>query len=312
MAQRPEDVHGTEVMEEKLALKTSMEFAYGTAQPMSPGVVRVVANNPGPFTFRGTNTYLVGTASLAVIDPGPDDPDHIKAVVAATGGRPVSHILITHAHRDHIDGAGLLKAATGAPTYAYGRRGGSAPDIGPAGKRYVNDEYAADHDIKHGDHLTGDDFDLEVIHTPGHAPDHVCFALAGRKLLFSGDHVMAWNTSVVAPPEGRMADYIASLELLMTRQDKLYCPGHGGRLEEPQRMVKAFLIHRRTRENSILEAIKNGKSAIEDIVPLIYPELSAPLRTAAALSVQAHVEHLIQRGLVVSASKASSSGLSPA
>jgi glyoxylase-like metal-dependent hydrolase (beta-lactamase superfamily II) len=195
-------------MKDTLALKTAMDCAYGSAQPMSPGVVRVVANNPGPFTFRGTNTYLVGTSSLAVIDPGPEDPVHIKAVVDAAGGRPISHILITHAHRDHIDGAEMLKAATGAPTYAFGRRGQSAPNIGPAGKRFVNTDYVADHALHHGDRVKVDDVELEAVHTPGHAPDHLCFGLVGRKLLFSGDHVMAWNTSVVAPPEGvaRIAD----------------------------------------------------------------------------------------------------------
>lgn len=287
-------------MENKPALKTTMEGDYGSAQPMSPGVIRVVANNPGPFTFRGTNTYLVGTAELAVIDPGPDDPAHIEAIIRAANGRPISHILMTHAHRDHIDGAHRLKAATGAPTYAYGRRGASAPDIGPAGKRYVNDEYVADHQLADGDRVMGDDFELEALHTPGHAPDHLCFSLTGRKLLFSGDHVMAWNTTVIAPPEGRMADYLASLELLMRRTEKLYCPGHGGRLEEPQRMVKAFLIHRRSRELSILEAIRDGKRNVGEIVPLIYRDLDQKLDTAAALSVLAHVEHLIERGLVKS------------
>jgi glyoxylase-like metal-dependent hydrolase (beta-lactamase superfamily II) len=298
-------------MEYKLALKTSMEFAYGTGQPMTPGVVRVVAKNPGPFTFRGTNSYLVGTLSLAVIDPGPDDPDHVSALVAAAGGRPISHILITHAHRDHIDGAERLKAATGAATYAYGRHGASAPDIGPAGKRFVNDEYSADHQVAAGDIIKGEDFELEALHTPGHAPDHLCFALVGRNVLFSGDHVMAWNTTVIAPPEGRMADYLASLELLMTRKDTLYCPGHGGRLDEPQRMVKAFLIHRRTREQAILETIKKGARSVAEIVPQVYPQLDENLRTAAALSVLAHVQHLIERGLVKGVATLFSSELSP-
>lgn len=302
-------------MPDPLDFKTTMDFAYGQPAPMSPGVVRVVANNPGPFTFRGTNTYFIGAAHLAIVDPGPDDPRHIDAILAAANGRPVTHIFITHAHRDHIDGARRLKAATGATTYAFGRSASAVAALAdsPSGKSFVNDYFLPDVHMTHGDRVAHDDWELEALHTPGHAPDHLCFALSGRRILFSGDHVMAWNTSVIAPPEGRMADYLASLAMLLDRNDWLYLPGHGGRLEEPQRMVKAYLIHRRMREQEILELIRAGSATIQQIVPAVYRGLESRLLPAASLSVLAHVEHLIDRRLVVCAGSPSSThALSPA
>jgi glyoxylase-like metal-dependent hydrolase (beta-lactamase superfamily II) len=282
-----------------------MEFEYGVAAPVSPGIVRIVANNPSPFTFKGTNTYLVGTTALAVIDPGPDDERHCDAILRAAGGRPISHILITHAHRDHIDGAPRLKSATGAITCSFGRstsdRTANAAAVhaaGPSGTDFVNYGFEPDWWIQDGDAIEGEDWTLDAIHTPGHAPDHVCFALTGRRVLFSGDDVMAWNTTVIAPPEGNMADHMSSLERLLERNDRLYLPGHGGRIEEPLRTVKAYLIHRRWREQAILEAVQSGKRTIRDIVPVVYPDIGSELTLAASFSVLAHVEHLIARGLV--------------
>ncbi|MEQ1577882.1 MAG: MBL fold metallo-hydrolase [Hyphomicrobium sp.] len=302
-------------MSDPLDFKTSMEFAYGQSAPMSPGVVRIVANNPGPFTFRGTNTYLIGTTALCVIDPGPDDPSHTGAILAAANGRPVTHIFITHAHRDHIDGALRLKAATGASTYAFGRTPAAIAALAssPSGKDYINDSFVPDVHVSHGTRVAHDDWELEALHTPGHAPDHLCFSLTGRRIMFSGDHVMAWNTTVIAPPEGRMADYLASLEALLERNDRLYLPGHGGRLAEPQRMVKAYLIHRQMREREILELVNAGSTTIQQIVPAVYRELEPRLLPAATLSVLAHVEHLTGRGLVTCAgSPFSTHVLSPA
>jgi len=295
-------------MTDPIDFKTSMEFAYGQPAPMSPGVIRVVANNPCPFTFRGTNTYLAGTTSLAVIDPGPHDSAHIEAILAAANGRPVTHIFITHAHRDHVDGAHLLKAATGAVTLAFGRTGYPAAAIAmsPSGTLFVNDTFVPDVEVRHGDRFVAPDWTIEALHMPGHAPDHLCFELSGRKILFSGDHMMAWNTTVIAPPEGNMADYLNSLERLLQRQDTLYLPGHGGRLESPQRMVKAQLIHRRMREQEILALIRSGSTTIQEIVPTVYQGLERRLLPAATLSVLAHVEHLISRGLVTCAGSASS------
>lgn len=289
-------------MVDNVSFKTSMQFAYGEPSPMGPGIVRLVANNPSPFTFKGTNTYLVGMTSLAVIDPGPDDPEHIDNILKFAAGRPITHILITHTHRDHVDGAARLAAATGAITAGYGRTGPApaVPAASPSGKSFVNWEFEPQVKLRGGDVVAGEDWALECLFTPGHAPDHLCFALKGRRVVFSGDHVMAWNTSVIAPPEGNMADYLESLQLLMDRSDQVFLPGHGGRIDEPQRTVKAYLLHRRWREQAVLAAIRDGTNTVNSIVPEVYPKISGPLTIAAALSVQAHVEHLIARGVLAS------------
>ncbi len=281
--------------------RTTMDFAYGVARELAPGVARLVANTPGPFTFKGTNTYLVGAGKvLVLIDPGPEDAAHRDAVLAAIGSRQVSHILITHTHRDHVDGLPALIAATGAKTAGFGRR---APQPGvkrtsASGGEYVDQDFVPDVQLQHGGRLAGDGWAFTALHTPGHAPDHLSFELEGTGVLFSGDHVMGWNTSVVAPPEGSMADYLRSLELLGERADRVYFPGHGGRVAEPQRLVKAFLLHRRMREQAILDCIRSGTNTVRTIVPAIYRGLDPKLINAASLSVLAHVEHLISRGLV--------------
>lgn len=287
-------------MSQDLTFTTSMTFAYGIPAPVSPGVVRLVANNPSPLTFKGTNTYLVGMTELALIDPGPADDAHMEAILAAAAGRPIRQLIVTHAHRDHVDGAEALKAACGAPIYGYGRTtiAPEGPAIQPQGSEFIDYVFAPDVRVDHGDIIQGAEWTLEALHTPGHAPDHLCFALLGRNILFSGDHVMAWNTTLVAPPEGHMGDYVASLQMLLARREKLYLPGHGDRLEDPQRTVRAYLLHRRWREEQVLEAIRGGRGSVDAIVPVVYPTIDERLTRAATLSVQAHVEHLIARGLV--------------
>lgn len=286
---------------EDLKFRTDMDFTYGEPSPMGPGVVRVVAPNAGPFTYKGTNTYIVGSTELAVIDPGPADDAHIAAILKAANGRPISHILLTHAHRDHVDGLAALKAATSAKTYAYQRDPEAnriALNDSPSGSYFVDYDFAPDVVVKGSDTIEGADFALTAIHTPGHAPDHLCFALNGRNLVFSGDHVMAWNTSVVAPPEGHMGDYVRSLEILLDREDSAFLPGHGGRIFEPQRTVKAYLLHRRWREQAILKALADGKRTIRTMLPNVYQGIPSALIPAAMLSLQAHVEHLIEKGQV--------------
>ena len=287
-------------MAEVPEFRTTMNFTYGVPRELAPGVVRIVANNPSHFTFKGTNTYIVGTQDLALIDPGPEDPAHLKAILDTIGARRLSHVLITHTHRDHTDGMPALLAATGAKTAGYGRR---ARDRGtrrtsPSGSEFVDQDFNPDMPLADGGRLAGAGWAFTAVHTPGHAPDHLCFALEGTKILFSGDHVMGWNTSVIAPPEGNMGDYMRALEVLNGRSDQLYFPGHGGQITEPQRLVKAFLLHRRMREQAILECIRKGDNTIQAIVPIIYRDLNPKLLTAAALSVQAHVEHLVDRGLL--------------
>jgi glyoxylase-like metal-dependent hydrolase (beta-lactamase superfamily II) len=278
-----------------------MTFAYGVPRELAPGVVRLVANNPSHFTFKGTNTYIAGSGEdLALIDPGPDDAEHLRAILAAIGRRRLGHIFITHTHRDHVDGLAALVAATGAKTVGFGRRARERGTrrTSPSGSEYVDQDFIPDVPLADGAGLAGDGWALRAMHTPGHAPDHLCFELEGTGLLFSGDHVMGWNTSVVAPPEGSMADYLRSLERMGERTDRIYLPGHGGQVEEPQRLVKAFLLHRRMREQAILDCIHAGTNTVKAIVPAIYRDLDSKLVNAASLSVLAHVEHLISRGLV--------------
>jgi glyoxylase-like metal-dependent hydrolase (beta-lactamase superfamily II) len=287
-------------MADELAFKTTMEFAYGEPREVASGVARLVANNQGPFTFKGTNTYLVGTTDLAVIDPGPDDRAHFDAIMATVGGRRVTHILITHTHRDHTDGLERLRQATGAKACGYGRSP-RAPEVvqtSPSGSEFIDQNFRPDIVLRDGDAISGNGWRLEAVFTPGHAPDHLCFALPQCRALFSGDHVMAWNTSVVAPPEGNMADYLRSLDRLAARNEELYLPGHGGRIDQPARWVKAYLLHRQWREQAILDAIKSGHVTIEQIVSSVYRGIDDRLINAASLSVLAHVEHLIARGLV--------------
>ncbi|WP_424958596.1 MBL fold metallo-hydrolase [Hyphomicrobium sp. 1Nfss2.1] len=285
-------------MSDSLKFNTDMQFAYGTPDRMADGVLRLVAPNAGPLTFKGTNTYLVGNRSVAVIDPGPDNAAHRGAILAAAAGRPITHIISTHAHRDHTDGIAALKAAAGASTYAYRRSevthgGGGDPEA-----EFVGHEFIADVHVAHGDLIVGEDWKLEALHTPGHAPDHLCLVLDSDGIVFSGDHVMAWNTSVVAPPEGRMSDYMRSLELLLKQDAAQFLPGHGGAVIEPRRIVKAYLLHRKWREQAILDAVRSGTNTVRTLLPVIYRDLDKAVAGAAMMSLRAHIDHLAERGLI--------------
>ncbi len=288
-------------MTDQLEFRTSMFFEYGVPAEMTPGVQRLVANNPSSFTFKGTNSYLVGSKSLAVIDPGPEDPTHMDAILKAAAGRPITHIFITHRHRDHVDGCPALVAATGAKTCAAKRQVSITEDdmtATPTGNEFIAHEFDPDIVLEHGDKVSGEDWALESIATPGHAPDHLCLALGGQDVLFCGDHIMAWNTTVIAPPEGNMADYFTSLERVFSRDENLYLPGHGGRIEAGRRTAKAYLLHRKWREQAILDVIRSEPTTIRKIVQRIYQDLDEKLHTAAALSVQAHVQHLMEKSQV--------------
>ncbi|MEZ5827161.1 MAG: MBL fold metallo-hydrolase [Hyphomicrobiales bacterium] len=286
-------------MSAELAFNRSVDVDYGVAEEIAPNVRRVVANNPGPYTFLGTNTYLVGSGHVAVIDPGPADEAHLAAIAAATNGERITHILVTHSHRDHCDGAKPLQAMLGGEIVAYGPamspRGAGTPGLGDA---FVDAAFVADRAVRDGDSVKGRGFSLDVLHMPGHAPDHLCFALVGKRTVFTGDHVMGWNTTVIAPPEGNMTDFLASLDRLMKRHDKMFLPGHGGRIETPQRVVRAYITHRRWREQTILACLDEGMCTIPRIVNKLYGALGAELKEAAALSVLAHLDYLIARDMV--------------
>ena len=303
-------------MADEIPFRKEMMFEYGVPRELFPGVTRLVANNPGPFTFKGTNTYLLGSgADIALVDPGPEDDAHFEAIQRATQGRRITGIIITHTHRDHIDGLPRLQAATGAKVYGFGRkaRNPGARVASPAGGEANDEDFIPDVVLGDGSRYEGDGFALTALHTPGHAPDHLCFAIDGTGILLSGDHVMGWNTSVVAPPDGNMVAYMASLDKLMGRSDTVFLPGHGGRIEQPQRVVKAFIVHRRMREQAILDCITGGATTIAAVVEVVYRGLDPRLVRAASLSVAAHVESLVARGLVsASGPAAQPDRLSPA
>lgn len=281
-----------------IAFDRAFIAAPGELLPVSPRVRRMLACNPGPMTFTGTCTYVVGSGDVAIIDPGPDLPDHIAALLDALRYETVSHILVTHTHRDHSAAAAPLKAATGAKiigcaAYAASQSGDENAFDAAHDLTYAPDAVMSDADV-----VAGKDFSLRAVATPGHTGNHLAFALAEDAALFSGDHVMAWATSVVIPPDGVMADYMASLERLQRRADAIYWPGHGNAVREPQRYVEALIRHRRKREAAILTQLAAAEMTAVELVAAIYRNLDPALKGAAACSVRAHLDDLMARGRV--------------
>ncbi|MBY3211848.1 MBL fold metallo-hydrolase [Rhizobium laguerreae] len=281
------------------AFDLAFEPAYGRAVPVAPGVERITAENPGPFTFFGTNSYIVGSSSVAVIDPGPEDEAHFQALMAVLGGREVTHIVVSHTHRDHSPLAKRLQAATGAVTVGQGPHRPARPlragEINPFSES-SDLSFVPDIALSDGQTLSGDGWALTAVLTPGHTANHAAFALQGRDILFSGDHVMAWSTSIVAPPDGSMADYMTSLDRLIERDDRLLLPGHGGPVTEPSTFLKALKAHRLRREQAVLARVQAGDRGIAEMVKVIYRDTDPKLHGAAALSVLAHIEDLLERG----------------
>src|SRR5579863_9633982 len=281
----------------EIPYRRDFAFEYGKLEPVAPGVRRIIAHNPGPFTFRGTGTYVVGDGEVAVIDPGPDLAEHVAALLASLAGERVSHILVTHTHRDHSPAAKPLQAATGAPTYGFGPHAGG--QRGEAGSEAGGDwDFVPDVVVHDGDEIAGGNWRFAAVHTPGHTSNHLCFALPDAGLLFSGDHVMGWSTSVIAPPDGDMAAYMASLDKLLRRGDSLYWPTHGPAITEPHQHVHAFFAHRREREEGVLDCLRAGIGNIDAMVERLYVGLNPNLKRAAGRSVLAHLVDLIERGIV--------------
>ncbi len=271
-----------------------------TAAPdeLEPGILRLTANNPSAFTKDGTQSYVVGTADVAVIDPGPAGDDrHLAALLAAIAGRPVRAILVTHTHRDHSPLARDLKAATGAPIV------GCAPlaladDGTPRADASFDHDHVSDRVLADGEGVSGDGWTLTAVATPGHTSNHLCFALPQAKALFSGDHVMGWSTSIVSPPDGDMGDYMASLDTLLTRDDRIYYPGHGDPVTNPQRLVRGMMGHRKSREGAILRLLERGIGEVPAMVLAMYAGVDPRLHPAAERSVLAHLFDLRRRGHV--------------
>lgn len=273
------------------------DWPTGTLEPLSPLVRRLLAPNPSPFTFTGTQSYVIGTGEVAVIDPGPDLPVHVEALLSALRGERVVAIVCTHTHRDHSPASRALKAATGAPIV------GCAPltmeDEGPRSDAAFDPDYMPDRILADGETIAGAGWTLEAVHTPGHTSNHLCLALREERALFTGDHVMGWSTTVVSPPDGDMTDYMASLERLLGREDEIYYPAHGPAIENPQRLVRGLMGHRKQREGQILRHLKGGEGHIPDMVERMYKGIDPRLHPAAGRSVLAHLIDLQARGLVV-------------
>lgn len=263
---------------------TEDEPERGSLLPVMPGISRIVANNPGPMTYYGTNTYLIDTPDgLAVLDPGPEDhPEHVEAILRHTGGQ-IALILVSHTHHDHVGAVPALQEATGAPTAGF--------------VRSAIETFEPDIKLQHGGTVAG----MQVLHTPGHASDHVCLALNaanGDRVLFSADHVMSWSTSVVSPPGGDMRDYFASLSLLLDRDDDVYLPGHGPSLRQPRDLVREMLTHRMIREQAIARKLQDGPANTYTIMDTLYSQVNPRLRRAAERNVLAHLLKMEAEGKV--------------
>lgn len=282
----------------KIPFNYQLDFEYGRMDQLTPNIRRVIAHNPGAFSFHGTGTYIIGRGEVAVIDPGPLLDDHIEAILDGLVDEKISHILITHTHTDHSPAAGILKQRSGAPTYGYGPHGSGKKLEGIQVEEGGDMDFVPDVFVKHGDVIQGAAWSMECVYTPGHTSNHMCFQFREEKALFTGDHVMGWSTSIISPPDGDMTAYMESLRLLLDRDDDIYWPTHGDSISNPKDYVQSFIEHRLERETQIIEALKAGHQTITDMVPGMYVELDENMYPAAARSVLAAIIRLIDTGKV--------------
>jgi len=274
------------------------DFEYGVVAQLSPLVQRVIADNPGPFTYTGTGVFIIGDKSVCVIDPGPTTPDHMLAIDRALEGRSVSHVLVTHHHVDHSPLAKPLAEKHGCKVYGFGVQ--PVPPQDGEVRLEAGDDLAfkPDVEIRDGHIVKGEGWTMEAIHTPGHTSNHLCYALQEENTLFSGDHIMGWSTSVVSPPDGHMGDYLTSLKTVLDREFDILRPTHGPAITEVRPFVQAYIDHRLAREEQILSALDQGLDKIGDIVTLLYKDIDKRLHPAAAHSVLSHMIHLRETGRV--------------
>ena len=287
-------------MSDRPSFITEFDCEYGVMVDVSPTIRRIVAQNPGPFTFKGTATYVVGHGKVAVIDPGPDLPAHVDALLEALDGEEITHQLITHTHKDHSPAAQRLQQRTGASTYGFGPHGAGKYEKGIEVEEGGDPDFTPDHALIHGDRVVGDGWSLDCVHTPGHTSNHLCYAYREENALFTGDHVMGWSTTVVSPPDGDMREYLDSLRHLSERNDQIYYPTHGAPIENPGPFLRGLIAHRKMRERQIISVLEAGENTIRDMVPGMYKGLDPILIPAAQRSVFAHVIDLVEQGKVVS------------
>lgn len=282
-----------------ISFNRDLDFEYGRCDVVAPGVRRVIANNPGPFTYTGTGVYIVGAGEVAVIDPGPLLDDHRAALDAALHGERITHIFITHHHLDHTPLARSLAADHDCPIYGFGQPVNGASSGDADVRLEAGDDLSFSPDVKlvDGQTIAGAGWSLEAIHTPGHTSNHMCYAYREENLLFCGDHVMAWSTSVVSPPDGDMGDYLDSLEMIRQRRFTTLWPAHGPAVHDPDTYIQQYINHRRAREAQILDQLRAGQTRIKDMVAVMYANVDKKLHPAAAHSVLAHITHLVKRGL---------------
>ncbi len=280
-----------------MAISFLSEFdpAYGAVVQVAPGLRRVVAENPSKYTAWGTGTYLVGEGDVAIVDPGPQLDAHVDALLAAVAGETVTHLLVTHTHADHSPAAAAVKELTGATTYGFGPH---PPDARSESEEHGDVAFVPDVEVRHGDVIEGPGFEFECLHTPGHISNHICYAERRRGILFPGDHVMGWSTSVISPPDGRIADYLDGLRLLLARGEAPFFPTHGPPITDPAPHVQALLDHRLEREQQVVDLLSDGRRTVAELVAVMYADVRAELHEPAARSVGAHLVKLVDEGRV--------------
>ncbi|MFZ1988963.1 MAG: MBL fold metallo-hydrolase [Alphaproteobacteria bacterium] len=284
----------------------AIDIDYGRVDQVSPMIRRVTANNPSPFTYKGTGTYIVGRGEVAVIDPGPIDETHLAALERTLHGERIAHILITHTHNDHSPLARAVQAKLGGRTFGYGPHGSGKAEEGVVAEEGGDMAFVPDVRVSDGTVISGEGYTFECVFTPGHTSNHMCYALREERALFSGDHVMGWSTTVIVPPDGDMASYMASLRKLLARDDAIFWPTHGPPITDPKPFLRALIAHREEREAQVIECLKAGLTRIPEMVARIYADTDKRLWPAASLSVLAHLQKLIAEGRAHSDSPPSS------
>ena len=276
-----------------IPFRKQMEFEYGVADEVTPMVRRIVARNPSGFTYHGTNTYIIGRGRVAVIDPGPVLEEHLEAIATELRDETVEHILVTHTHHDHSPAASPLRDRVGG--FIWGARARPIPK-GEKTSESIQWDFDPDEELADGVVIESDDWSLESVYTPGHMSNHMCFALPQENILFSGDHIMSWNTTVVSPPDGNMREYFESLEVCLHRGETSFWPAHGPEILDPKPFTRAYREHRHKREREILECLERGLHTIAEIVDQLYKHIPITMHKAAARSVLAHLEHMVETG----------------